>query len=128
MTRVFIEMYFDEDVSHIAAKSLRSRGYKVLTTQEAARKRATDADQLAYATSQDLTLVTHNRVDFELLAAKYFSEGLTHAGIIIAVRRPAAELVRRLLKILDRLTGDEMKTGVTTTSKYVFQRELENAL
>ncbi len=94
MTRVFIEMYFDEDVSHIAAKSLRSRGYKVLTTQEAARKRATDADQLAYATSQNLTVVTHNRVDFELLAAKYFSEGLTHSGIIIAVRRPATELVQ----------------------------------
>jgi len=94
MTRVFIEMYFDEDVSHIAAKSLRSRGYKVLTTQEAARKRATDADQLAYATSQNLRVVTHNRVDFELLAAKYFSEGLTHSGIIIAVRRPATELVQ----------------------------------
>jgi hypothetical protein len=96
MTRVFIEMYFDEDVSHIAAKSLRSRGYKVLTTQETARKRATDADQLTYATSQNLTLVTHNRVDFELLAAKYFSEGLTHSGIIIAVRRPTTELVQRL--------------------------------
>jgi hypothetical protein len=48
---------------------------------------------VAYATSQNLTLVTHNRVDFELLAAKYFSKGLTHAGIIIAVRRPAADLV-----------------------------------
>jgi len=34
---------------------------------------------------------------------------LTHAGIIIAVRRPAAELVQRLLKVLDRLTADEMK-------------------
>ena len=102
-------MYFDEDVSHIAAKSLRSRGYKVLTTQEAARKRATDADQLAYATSQNLTVVTHNRVDFELLAAKCFSEGLTHSGIIIAVRRPATELVQRLLKVLGRLTADEMK-------------------
>jgi predicted nuclease of predicted toxin-antitoxin system len=109
VTRLFIELYFDEDVSHIAAKSLRSRGYKVLTTQETARKRAPDADQLAYATSQNLTLVTHNRIDFELLAAKYFSEALIHAGIIIAVRRPAAELVQRLLKVLDRLTADEMK-------------------
>jgi len=109
MTRVFIEMYFDEDVSHIAAKSLSNRGYRVLITQETARKRATDADQLAYATSQNLTLVTHNRVGFELLAVKYLSERLTHTGIIIAVRRPAAELVRRLLKVLDRLTADEMK-------------------
>jgi hypothetical protein len=34
MTRVFIEMYFDEDVSDIAARSLRNRGNRVLTTQE----------------------------------------------------------------------------------------------
>jgi len=73
------------------------------------RKRATDEDQLAYAASQNLTLVTHNRVDFEQLAAKYFSEGLTHAGIIIAVRRPVNELVLRLLRVLDRFTADEMK-------------------
>jgi predicted nuclease of predicted toxin-antitoxin system len=80
MTRVSIEMYFDEDVSAIAARSLRSRGYRVLTTQETARKRATDAEQLAYAASQNLTLVTHNRVDFEQLAKRYYSEGLTHSG------------------------------------------------
>ena len=102
-------MYFDEDVSHIAARSLRNRGYRVLTTQETARKRATDAEQLAYAASQNLTLVTHNRVDFEQLATKYFTGGLNHAGIIIAVRRPATEFVLRLLKVLDRFTADEMK-------------------
>jgi hypothetical protein len=110
MSRLFIEMYFDEDVSDIAARSLRSRGYRVLTTRETARKRATDADQLAYAASQSLALVTHNRVDFEQLAAKYFSEGLTHAGIIIAVRRPAAEIVLRLLRVLDRLL--RMRWGI----------------
>jgi predicted nuclease of predicted toxin-antitoxin system len=112
MARLFIEMYFDEDVSHIAVRSLRNRGYRVLTTQETARNRATDAEQLAYAASQNLTLVTHNRVDFEQLAAKYFSEGLPHAGIIIAVRRPATEIVLRLLKVLDRFTADEMKNRV----------------
>jgi hypothetical protein len=109
MTRLFIEMYFDEDVSHIAARSLRNRGHRVLTTQETARNRATDAEQLAYAASQNLTLVTHNRVDFDQLAAKYFSEGLSHSGIIIAVRRPASGLVLRLLKVLDRFTADEMR-------------------
>jgi hypothetical protein len=109
MSRVFIEIYFDEDVSDIAARSLRSRGYRVLTTQETMRKRATDANQLAYAASQNLTLMTHNRVDFEQIAAKYFSAGLTHTGIIIAVRRPVNELVLRLLRVLDRFTADEMK-------------------
>ena len=73
------------------------------------RKGTSDANQLAYAASQNLTLVTHNRVDFEELAAKYFSDELSHAGIVIAVRRPATQLVLRLLKVLDRFTADEMK-------------------
>lgn len=102
-------MYFDEDVSKIAARSLGNRGYRVLTTDQTARKRATHADQLAYAPSQGPTLVTHNRVDFEQLVAKYFTEEQAHAGVIIAVRRPAAELVLRLLKVLDRFSADEMK-------------------
>jgi hypothetical protein len=39
MMRLFLEMHFEGDVSHIAARSLRNRGYRVLTTQETARNR-----------------------------------------------------------------------------------------
>jgi hypothetical protein len=58
-------------------------------------------EQLAYAVSQQRTLVTHNRADFERLALEYFSSGITHYGIIVAVRRPIHEIAKRLLTILD---------------------------
>jgi hypothetical protein len=40
---------------------------------------------LAYAKQHGLTLLTHNRADFERLAESAFERGEEHAGIIIAV-------------------------------------------
>lgn len=77
------------------------RGYKVQTTQEAGRLTTGDAEQLAYALSQRRAMLTHNRDDFARLAEEYFAEGRKHYGIIIAVRRPPQEIVRRLMAILN---------------------------
>ena len=67
-----------------------------------------DADQLTYAVSQRKALLTHNRADFEKLALEYFASEQTHYGIILAVRRSAYEIVRRLLRLLDQVTAGEM--------------------
>ena len=53
-------------------------------------------------------LLTHNRADFEALHGTYHAAGQHHAGIIIAVRHPPYEIVRRLLLILNQVTADEM--------------------
>lgn len=109
MTNLFIELYLDEDVSALVADLVRARGFTVLTTREAGNRQANDADQLAYAVSQRKTLLTHNRADFEALAQTYFATGQSHYGIIIAVRHPPYEIVRRLLLILNQVTADEMQ-------------------
>lgn len=54
-------------------------------------------------------MLTHNRDDFVRLAEEYFAEGRKHCGIIIAVRRPVQEIVRRLMAILNQTTADEME-------------------
>jgi hypothetical protein len=69
-------------------------------------------EQLAYAVGQRKTLLTHNRIDFEALNQEYFTSERRHFGIIIAVRRPVRELLRRLLVILDRITADEIENQV----------------
>lgn len=109
MSRLFIEFYFDEDVSALAATLVRARGFAVTTTVEAGNRGNSDAEQLAHAVSQQQTLFTHNRADFERLAREYFAAGRTHYGIIIAVRRPARELATRMLGVLNQVTADEMK-------------------
>ena len=109
MTNLFIELYLDEDVSVLVADLVRARGFAAITAREAAQLHANDADQLAYAVSQSKTLLTHNRADFEALAQTYLATGQTHYGIIIAVRHPPYEIVRRLLLILNQVTADEMQ-------------------
>ena len=64
MSRLFIGVYLDEDVSVLVADLLRSRKYDALTTLEAGNVRLSDAEQLAFATSRGLAILTHNRDDF----------------------------------------------------------------
>src|SRR5262245_27542050 len=101
MSRLFIELYLDEDVDVLIAQLLRARGFVAVTTQEAGQLRNSDVEQLAYAVRQYKTLLTHNRVHFEALAQTCVAAGQPHEGIIIAVRRPPRQIVRRLLRILN---------------------------
>jgi hypothetical protein len=112
LSHLFIELYLDEDVDVLLADLVRARGFSVTTTVEAGQLGKTDAEQLAYAVSQELALLTHNRVHFEILAQEYSAEGRTHFGIILASRHSPYEILRRLLLLLDQVTADEMQDQV----------------
>lgn len=112
MNRLFIAPYLDEDVNVLVADILKARGFVATTTRDEGQLQNTDAQQLAYAVSQQKTILTHNRGDFEALAQAYFATGQTHYGIIIAIRRPPYELVRRLLLILNHVTATEIQDQV----------------
>ncbi|NJO83857.1 MAG: DUF5615 family PIN-like protein [Blastochloris sp.] len=105
--KLFIDLYTDEDVAVLIADILRGRGYDVLTTREAGYLGQGDVEQLAYAVQQQRAFLTHNRADFEALAETYYHAGTTHYGIIIAIRHPPHEIVRRLLVVLNNVTADE---------------------
>ena len=109
MSELFTRLYLDEDVSVLVAALLRSRQYEVLTTAEAGNLQLADDEQLRYATDHGMTIVTHNRRDYEQLATQYVQTGQHHGGIIVAVRRPEPQIARRLLTILDQYTADEMR-------------------
>jgi hypothetical protein len=109
MSQLFIELYLDEDVDVLVADLIRARGFSILTTREARQLGRDDATQLAYAAYHQKTFFTHNRADFETLAQTYATTGQTHAGIILAVRHPPYELVRRVLLILNHVTADEIQ-------------------
>lgn len=49
MSRLYIELYLDENVNILVAKILRARGFKVLTVDEASQKGLSDSEQLKYA-------------------------------------------------------------------------------
>ena len=112
MSRLFARLYLDEDVSVLVATLLRSRGFETLTTLEVGNLGETDERQLEYAANDGLTLLTHNRADFEQLAARYLTDGRRHAGIIIAVRRLPHDIVRRVLTVINQHTADEIADNV----------------
>ena len=80
MSRLFIELYLDEDVSVFIAELLRVRGFTVQTTQEAGRKQVEDETQLAYAVSRQRAVLTHNRDDFARLAQESLRLGANTTG------------------------------------------------
>lgn len=109
VSRLFAEVYLDEDVSVLIADLLQSRGFRSVTTRDSGNLGASDADQLSYAAGREMVMVTHNRTDFEALHQEYSAEGRTHWGIIIASRRYPHQIVGNMLKLLNQLTADELK-------------------
>lgn len=112
MSRLFISLYLDEDVDVLLADLVRARGFEATTTLRERQIENSDAQQFAFAVSQQMAILTHNRADFEELGREYFTQGKKHFGIIIAVRRPVYELARRTLVILNSVTADEMQNQV----------------
>jgi len=108
LDKLFVELYLDEDVDVLVADLIRARGFTAITTRDAGNLQKDDDEQLAYAADNQLAYVTHNRADFEARALERFASGKKHYGIIIAVRRPPQDIMRRLLVILNNVTADEM--------------------
>ncbi len=107
---LYMRLYFDEDASVDSAVNLASRGFDVLTVRDAGRLHLADEAQLAFAVQEQRAMVTHNRTDFELLHEQYLAAQQPHFGVIIAKRRPHdAIVVRKLLSLLDSLSGEEMR-------------------
>lgn len=83
MTR--IRLYIDEDTQrHALTRSVRARGYDVVTTLEAGRLSMTDSEQLAFSAAEGRTILTFNSRDFVQLHRDYLVSGRPHAGIIVS--------------------------------------------
>lgn len=106
---LYIHLYFDEDVSAGVVENLRSRGFDVLSARDAGTLGRSDDEQMLYAVSQRRAVVTHNRADFEKQHLKFLASGMKHYGVIIAKRRRDAEVVGKLLALLDAVTAEEMQ-------------------
>jgi predicted nuclease of predicted toxin-antitoxin system len=61
---LFVRLYFDRHIMKRLAADLRSRGYDVLTTEEAAKDTASDQEQLAFATAEGRAILTFNIREF----------------------------------------------------------------
>lgn len=106
---LFIRLYLDEDVHKRLAAALRLRQFDVVSVHELGRQGLSDEAQLLLATQERRTLFTYNVADFLHLHLDWAARGETHAGIILSDQLPLSETLRRLLKLLNHLTADEMQ-------------------
>src|SRR5215510_1703026 len=109
--RFLIALYTDEDVTTDLAPALRWRGYTAQSTAEVGNSEISDEAQLAYATEQGMAILTYNAQDFIPLARTWYFAEREHAGMIISEQfsqRQFGELLRRVLRLLNSLTTDEM--------------------
>jgi predicted nuclease of predicted toxin-antitoxin system len=108
---LFVRLYFDRHIMTRLAVDLRGRGYNVLTTEEAGKDTASDAEQLAFATAENRALLTFNIRDFAPLHERWQTAGQRHAGIIVSQQlgsRQYGLLLQRMLRLLNHFTAEEM--------------------
>lgn len=106
-----VRLYVDEDAGEDAVvKGLRARGIDVLTTLEANRLGATDAEQLATATSMRRTLYSFNVGDFARLHHEHLQQGREHSGIVVIPdqRWSTGEKIRRVTSFVKSVTAEAM--------------------
>jgi predicted nuclease of predicted toxin-antitoxin system len=105
---LFIKLYLDEDVHKRLAVALRLRQFDVVSVHELERQGLSDAEQLQLAAQEGRTLFTYNTADFVKLHLDWHQRGETHSGIILSDQLSLAETLRRLLKLLNQITADEI--------------------
>ena len=109
-----ILLYFDEDSSrHSLVRELRIRGADVVSALDAGMAERTDEDQLKWAAANGRALYSFNRGDFYRLHTLWLRGGRFHSGIILSRQDLSlGEQMRRLLRLINRLTPEEMQNRV----------------
>ena len=105
-------VYLDEDAQSWALiETLRARGLAVVTTTEVEMSKRTDEEQLRFALSRDLVLITFNVADFARLHSEWMKAGVEHSGIILIhqQRWGVGELARRIIRLLASVPGRDMR-------------------
>jgi predicted nuclease of predicted toxin-antitoxin system len=118
---LFIRLYLDRHIKTQLAIDLRARGFDVLTTQEAAMDRASDEDQLQFATSQNRAVLTFNIRDFAPLHEQWTAASRPHAGVIVSQQLGSREyglLLNRTLRLLETMTADELRNNLVHLEQF----------
>ena len=116
--QLYIALYIDADVSSELARQLRKRNYDAISATESGRQHLTDREQLDYAISEKRAVLTFNNRHFEPLYEEYWNANKEHYGIIVSEQIPLGEMLRRMLKLLDSVSADEMRNSFKNLGEF----------
>lgn len=112
------KLHLNEHLSPRLAEQLRRYGFDVTSTLELGMVEADDDEQLAYAASNQRTIVTFNHKDFAVCHARYLADGKDHWGIILSTEEAVDILRRRLLRLLNILSAEELKNQIRWLNEF----------
>lgn len=112
------KLYLNEHLSPRLAAQLRQHSFDVTSTLETGMKEADDEELLAYAAAEQRAIVTFNHKDFAPLHELYLAEGKEHWGIILSTEETISVLRRRLLRLLNMLTADDLKNQMRWLNEF----------
>ena len=119
--RIFIRIYTDEHITALLAPALRRRGYVAQSCVEADTLGWDDEEHLVYAAERGMALMTSDASDFVPILKRWYASKREHTGIILAPefsRRQTGILLRWTLRLLDRLTADELYNNVVYLQQF----------
>jgi hypothetical protein len=106
-------LYLDEHISSPRlARQLQKYGFDVTSTLDAGMGEASDEEQLAYAVANQRAIVTFNHKHFAVLHTWYLEESNEHWGIVFSTEESIDVLRRRLLRLLNAVSADELKNQI----------------
>jgi hypothetical protein len=103
-----IRFFTDEDVQAAIALALRQAGIDAISTLEANRLRSPDREQLEWAHAEGRVLISYNVSHFAQLHRAWLASGRHHSGLVVSTQRPIGEAVKRILKLAQTFSREEM--------------------
>jgi predicted nuclease of predicted toxin-antitoxin system len=102
----------NEHLSPRLTEQLRQYGFDATSTLEQGMVEADDDEQLAFAALHQRAFVTFNHKDFAVRHAQYLAAGKEHWGIILSTEETTNVLLRRLLRLLNTLSADDLRNEI----------------
>jgi hypothetical protein len=116
--RLYIALYTDADVHGKLAALIRQRGFDAISAYEARNADLDDQDQLRFAAQHGRAILTCNAKDFVPLLRDWWQTGSEHSGVIISEQLPLADMLHRVLRLLDTVSADDMQNSFRNLGEY----------
>jgi len=106
------KLILDEHIWSYLAKILREQGFDVIHVNEVNLDATPDEEILQFAAGEQRAVVTFNVRDFVPLSIQYYEDGKEHYGVVISKEMGHGELRRRVTKLLQGVTAEELMNAV----------------
>ena len=113
-----LKIYLNENLSWKIAKVLREYGYDVVSSYEVGMNAEDDEVQFDFAVSEERAVLTNNFGDFVRVYQEYASSGKDHYGIIFTTKCTLAVMIKRLRRLLENVTAENMKNQIRWLNEF----------